>query len=61
MMLGEYCGELMNITQDLMEEATRRVLSMDFVGLTDAFNATVCLFHHQYVGMGVSDFINMMK
>jgi hypothetical protein len=50
MILGEYCGEILNITNAMKEEALRRVLSMDFVGLTDAFNASVCLFHHQYGG-----------
>jgi len=50
MMLGEYCGEILNITQAMKEEAVRRTLNLEFVGLTDAFNASVCLFHHQFGG-----------
>lgn len=50
MLLGEYCGEYLNITTQMFHEAIRRVLNMEFVGLTDAFNASVCLWHHQFGG-----------
>lgn len=51
MLLGEYCGEYLNISHDMMDEALRRVMNMEFVGLTDAFNASVCLWHHQFGGV----------
>ena len=51
MLLGEYCGEYVNITREMMREAVRRVLNLEFVGLTDAFNASVCLWHHQFGGV----------
>lgn len=50
MLLGEYCGLDINITKAMHEEAIRRVHKMKFVGLTDAFNASVCLFHHTFGG-----------
>ena len=46
----QYCGEYLNITRAMFEEAKRRVLNLDFLGMTDAFNASVCLFHHQFGG-----------
>ena len=50
MLLGEYCGLDINITKAMHDEAIRRVHKMKFVGLTDAFNASVCLFHHTFGG-----------
>lgn len=49
-LFAQYCGEYLNITRAMREEAFRRLYSMDFVGLTDAFNESVCLFHHQFGG-----------
>eukprot|EP00040_Diaphanoeca_grandis_P008215 m.44371 g.44371 ORF g.44371 m.44371 type:complete len:476 (+) comp19664_c0_seq3:2115-3542(+) len=51
MLLGEDCAAPINITMAMFEEAQRRVLNMPFVGLTDAFNASVCLWHHQFGGL----------
>jgi hypothetical protein len=51
MLLGEYCGLDINITKAMFDEALRRVHRLAFVGLTDAFNASVCLFHHQFGGV----------
>eukprot|EP00041_Stephanoeca_diplocostata_P006198 m.78189 g.78189 ORF g.78189 m.78189 type:complete len:507 (+) comp16222_c0_seq3:242-1762(+) len=50
MLVGEDCAVPLNVTQGIYEEAVRRLHNMAFVGLTDAFNASVCLFHHQFGG-----------
>lgn len=51
MLLGDDCSVPLNITEALFDEAHRRLLNMPFVGLTDAFNASVCLFHHMHGGV----------
>ena len=50
MLLGEYCSIDINITQAMFDEAKRRIHKLAYVGLTDAFNASVCLFHHTFGG-----------
>eukprot|EP00041_Stephanoeca_diplocostata_P023968 m.599112 g.599112 ORF g.599112 m.599112 type:complete len:469 (+) comp22423_c0_seq35:254-1660(+) len=44
MLIGAYCARTRNITQHAFEEARRRLSTMGFVGLTDAFDASSCLF-----------------
>jgi len=51
MLVGEDCSVPLNITRAIYEEAERRLHNMAFVGLTDAFNASVCLFHHMFGGV----------
>lgn len=51
MLLGDDCSVPIPITRAVYEEAERRLYNMAFVGLTDAFNASVCLFHHMYGGV----------
>ena len=41
MLLGEDCAVPLKITRAVYEEAERRLHNMAFVGLTDAFNASV--------------------
>ena len=41
MLVGEDCGVPLKITRAVYEEAERRLHNMAFVGLTDAFNASV--------------------
>lgn len=53
MLVGDDCSVPLNITRAIFEEAERRLHNMAFVGLTDAFNASVCLFHHMYGGVSV--------
>ncbi len=49
-MLHQYCAARINISQTMLEEALRRVNRMAFVGLTDAYNASVCLLYHMFEG-----------
>lgn len=50
MLLGAACASHRRITKADKEEAYRRLSRMAFVGLTDAFNASVCLLFHMYEG-----------
>eukprot|EP00038_Savillea_parva_P031995 m.92710 g.92710 ORF g.92710 m.92710 type:complete len:479 (-) comp9970_c0_seq2:479-1915(-) len=44
MLIGAYCARTRNITVHAFDEAIRRLQAMAFVGLTDAFDASACLF-----------------
>lgn len=48
MLIGAYCARTRNITVHAFEEASRRLESMAFVGLTDAFDASACLFSRMF-------------
>lgn len=48
MLIGAYCARTRNVTVHAFEEAARRLESMAFVGLTDAFDASACLFCRMY-------------
>ena len=51
MVLGVPCAAPLRLNATLLKEATRRVLhDFAFVGLTDRWNASVCLFHAKYGG-----------
>jgi len=51
MLVGKTCGNDVKVTDAMRTQAFERLRStMAFVGLTDMFNASVCLFHHMYGG-----------
>jgi hypothetical protein len=50
MLLGAPCAAHKRFTAADVAEARRRVHRMAFAGLTDAFNASVCLFFHMFEG-----------
>lgn len=52
MMVGKTCSDARRPDATLVAEAKRRVEHvLKFVGLTDSFNASVCLFHHMHGGI----------
>ena len=51
MLLGQYCGKPLDMTRPLLMEARRRIDRMAFVGLTEYFNQSVCLFYHRMGGV----------
>jgi len=52
MMVGRLCADGRSVTEGVLAEAkTVLETTVAFVGLTDAFNASVCLFHHMHGGM----------
>lgn len=50
MLVGGQCGMYMNITEEIRSMANERMRALAFVGITDAYNASVCLFHHMWGG-----------
>eukprot|EP00040_Diaphanoeca_grandis_P006728 m.38441 g.38441 ORF g.38441 m.38441 type:complete len:456 (+) comp17917_c0_seq1:220-1587(+) len=48
MLVGAYCARNRNLTQHAFSEARRRLINMAFVGLTDNFDASACLFCRMY-------------
>lgn len=50
MLLGEYCAIDSNVTRARVERAKEVLASFAFVGITEAYNASVCLFHHMFGG-----------
>ena len=51
MMVGRVCADHRPATDKLLDEAKKRLAkNLAFVGLTDSFNASVCLFHHMHGG-----------
>ena len=52
MLLGSNCASKQEINERNYGFAEKRLRDeLQFVGLTDAFNASVCLFHHQFGGL----------
>jgi hypothetical protein len=51
MLVGGQCGMYHNITADVYSKAVERLHRLAFVGVTDAYNASVCLFHHMWGGI----------
>jgi hypothetical protein len=51
MMIGQTCAGVRQLKETDYVEAEKRLDGdIRFVGLTDAFNASVCLFHHMFGG-----------
>jgi hypothetical protein len=50
MLTGSECAALRNITGASLKRALQNLEAFSFVGITEAFNASVCLFHHQHGG-----------
>lgn len=50
MLIGGQCGMHHNFTNASLAEARRRLNNLAFVGLTDHYNASVCLFHSMWGG-----------
>lgn len=50
MLLGKMCAQEYKVTNDDLRTAINNLHSLAFVGLTEAFNASVCLFHLMYGG-----------
>lgn len=50
MLLGAPCAANKVFTPADVAEARRRVSRMTFAGLTEAFNASVCLYFHMFQG-----------
>jgi len=51
MLLGQNCASISSVGEsDLARGITRIKEEVKFVGLTDSFNASVCLFHHMHGG-----------
>lgn len=50
MLLSEYCAIEMNVTEADAKRAIQILSDFRFVGLTDNFNASICLFHHMFGG-----------
>lgn len=50
MVVGGQCGMYHEIDADLFKQAKANVEKMAFVGLTDYYNASVCLFHEMLGG-----------
>lgn len=48
MLIGAYCARDRNITVNAFDEAKRRLQNFGFVGLTDNYNASVCLLCRMY-------------
>lgn len=48
MLVGAYCARDRNLTKHVFEEAQRRLHNFAFVGLTDNFDASACLFCRMY-------------
>jgi hypothetical protein len=61
MMLGFNCGHYVRLELDQLEEAKRRVRQdMAFVGLSEHWNASICLFHRKYGGrMDATELANL--
>jgi hypothetical protein len=51
MLLGGQCGMFHNITPTMFQNAKKYVKMLAFVGLTDHYNASVCLFHDMLGGV----------
>lgn len=52
MLVGRVCADAREITDTNLQRAIAKLeKSISFFGLTDAFNASVCLFHHMHGGM----------
>jgi hypothetical protein len=50
MLLGRACAEDYNVSVSDAAQALRNLDTFAFVGLTEAFNMSVCLFHHMHGG-----------
>ena len=50
MLLGKFCAQKLTLTVKHLHKALRNLERFAFVGLTDAYNASVCLFHHMHGG-----------
>eukprot|EP00730_Choanoeca_flexa_P018019 TRINITY_DN8734_c0_g2_i2.p1 TRINITY_DN8734_c0_g2~~TRINITY_DN8734_c0_g2_i2.p1 ORF type:complete len:483 (+),score=58.29 TRINITY_DN8734_c0_g2_i2:150-1598(+) len=51
MLLGQNCAHYVKLDSMLLEEAKRRVrYDLGFVGLSEHWNASICLFHRRYGG-----------
>lgn len=50
MLIGKMCATPVNITASDRSLALSNLRGFAFVGLTEAFNASVCLFHHMHGG-----------
>ena len=48
MLIGAYCARDRNITANAFDEARRRLHNFGFIGLTDNYNASVCLLSRMY-------------
>jgi hypothetical protein len=52
MMVGRVCADGRSITDVQLKQAMVKLEhTLAFVGLTDAFNASICLFHHMHGGL----------
>eukprot|EP00494_Astrolonche_serrata_P031931 UN32200 len=50
MVLGKHCAAQYDITEDDLKRAKKIVESFLFLGLTEEWNRTICLFHFQFGG-----------
>eukprot|EP00730_Choanoeca_flexa_P018320 TRINITY_DN88_c0_g1_i1.p1 TRINITY_DN88_c0_g1~~TRINITY_DN88_c0_g1_i1.p1 ORF type:complete len:228 (+),score=46.89 TRINITY_DN88_c0_g1_i1:11-694(+) len=50
MILGHNCAAKFTITEDLFQTAVARLRTFAFVGLTDDWDTSICLFHAMYGG-----------
>lgn len=50
MLLGHFCAEDIEVTEHMTSEAIRVLQMAAFVGITDEWDASVCLFHAMYGG-----------
>lgn len=55
MMLGQFCGKsftkhVPDVPQEKIKEAVEKVKKFSFVGLTEYWNLSICLFHAQFGG-----------
>lgn len=50
MLVGRYCADNWLVDRKDFELAKARVHELAFVGLTDAYNMSVCLLYHMYQG-----------
>ena len=49
MLIGRYCADAWLLGRSDFEEAMRKQAQLAFVGLTEAYNMSVCLLYHMYV------------
>jgi hypothetical protein len=50
MLTGSMCANPTPLTSEDLQLALENLRGFSFVGLTEAYNASICLFHHQHGG-----------
>eukprot|EP00730_Choanoeca_flexa_P019476 TRINITY_DN9515_c0_g1_i4.p1 TRINITY_DN9515_c0_g1~~TRINITY_DN9515_c0_g1_i4.p1 ORF type:complete len:362 (+),score=33.52 TRINITY_DN9515_c0_g1_i4:100-1185(+) len=61
MMLGHQCASDYNITEVLFQKAVQRLQNFAFIGITDDWDSSVCLFHAMFGGPLLESFFKNIR